>query len=113
MTEIPEDVMKAAREAADAIVDSMALTYRHDYGLLIGEERARARVVFEQIAYHDVRPAIARALMAERAAERERAYSDCLDVIQHAEEHYKGAVMLKIKRAINVKLAALRGGTNE
>ena len=68
MSEIPESIMRAGREAANAIVDRMCGTYRHDYGLLDDEARKALRGTFSQIAYHDVGPAIARAIMAEREA---------------------------------------------
>lgn len=63
---IPEDILKTAESAASEIVGHMCVTYRHDFGLLPEDEREGLRRTMAQIAYHEVRPAIARALMAER-----------------------------------------------
>lgn len=66
MTKIPEDVMKAARDASLLCIGGMCSTYRHDYGLLPENERKTLYVTMSQLAYHDVAPVIARAIMAER-----------------------------------------------
>jgi len=66
MTKIPEDVMKAARDASLSCIVGMCSTYRHDYGLLPEDERKSLYVVMSQLAYRDVAPVIARAIMAER-----------------------------------------------
>lgn len=65
-TPIPEDVMKAARDASLSCITGMCSTYRHDYALLPEAERKSLYVVMSQLAYHDVAPVIASALMAER-----------------------------------------------
>lgn len=66
MSEYPEDVMKAARDASLLCIGGMCSTYRHDYGLLPENERKALYVTMSQLAYHDVAPVIARAIMAER-----------------------------------------------
>ena len=66
MTGVNDDLKKRARIIAEAMVDQMCLTYRHDYWLMEREKREAMRRTFEQIAEHNVMPAIANALMAER-----------------------------------------------
>lgn len=66
MSEYPEDVMKAARDASLLCIGGMCSTYRHDYGLLPENERKALYVTMSQLAYHDVAPVIARAITAER-----------------------------------------------
>lgn len=66
MSEYPEDVMKAARDASLLCIGGMCSTYRHDYGLLPENERKALYVTMSQLAYHDVAPVIARAIMEER-----------------------------------------------
>ena len=66
MSEYPEDVMKAARDASLLCIGGMCSTYRHDYGLLPENERKALYVTMSQLAYHDVAPVIARAILAER-----------------------------------------------
>lgn len=66
MSKIPEDVMKAAQSASLACINGMCGTYRHDYGLMPENERKALYVTMSQLAYHDVAPAIAQAIMAER-----------------------------------------------
>lgn len=63
---IPDDVMQEARKASLECIPGMCMTYRHDYGLLPEEERKALYVVMSQLAYHDVAPVIAKAIMAER-----------------------------------------------
>ena len=84
MSEIPADVMKAAEDAATAAVYGMCMTDDHSFGLL-PKDQAEARVRhMSQIAYHDVRPAIARAILAER--ERCAKVADDLRLCSHEYE---------------------------
>lgn len=62
---LPNDREKA-RELAQGIVDSMCLTWRHDYGLIERREAAALRNSMSQIAEHEVRSVIERAIREER-----------------------------------------------
>jgi hypothetical protein len=66
MTEIPADVMEAARKQAEAIIPRMCMTMDHSFGLQTPEQQSGLRLSMAQIAEHDVAPTIARAIMAER-----------------------------------------------
>lgn len=66
MTEIPKDVMEAARATFESSVDGMCMTWDHSFGLLDEKQRDYLRRCFRQVGEHDVIPFTARAILAER-----------------------------------------------
>lgn len=66
MTEIPEDIMRAAAKASESAISSMCTTFRHDYGLPACWLQKAIYIEMSNIAYHEVRPLIAQAILAER-----------------------------------------------
>lgn len=63
---IPADIMKIAEECAEALIVRMCVTMDHSFGLQSEQEQRGLRLSMSQIAYHDVRPAIAKAILEER-----------------------------------------------
>lgn len=66
MISISEDIRRAANEEADKAVVGMCMTFDHSFGLQSEKERSGLLLSMKQIAQHDVAPAIARAIQAER-----------------------------------------------
>ena len=82
---IPDDVMQEARRASLDCIHGMCMTYRHDYGLMPEAERKALYVVMSQLAYHDVAPVIAQAIMEERQR--------CEDLVSKAEKEIRWEVI--------------------
>jgi len=63
---IPDEIMRAAQKVFDDRLNSICLTWDHSFGLMSEDQREGLRRSFRRIGYHDIVPAFAAALFAER-----------------------------------------------
>ncbi|MCA0345236.1 MAG: hypothetical protein LCH99_36785 [Proteobacteria bacterium] len=63
---IPDDIIEAAKKSADALITRMCVTMDHSFGLQSEQEQRGLRTSMSQLVEHDVAPAMASALYAER-----------------------------------------------
>jgi len=66
MSAIPDDIRKEAVEIAMGRVNGMCMTMDHSFGLQNEDEQRGLKISMTQVAQHDLAPAIAAAILAER-----------------------------------------------
>lgn len=63
---IPDDIVEAAKENASALITRMCVTMDHSFGLQSEQQQRGLRTSMSQLVEHDIAPAMAKALHAER-----------------------------------------------
>lgn len=73
---LPDDIVEAAKAGAEALITRMCVTMDHSFGLQTEQEQRGLRTSMSQLVEHDIAPAMAKAVHAERKR--------CAAVAKHA-----------------------------